>query len=137
MRDTHDPVPLQVPSVTFGGPPGIDQMEALWTHNDNLQWEVHRLDAENQILTSENNPEASDCLDLETELEQTKSDIVVLTERVQAYQRQLEELRERAGAETVIDSRSAELELVQEEFERDGGDRVAESGGTGADSDDS
>ena len=51
------------------------------THNDNLQWEVHRLDAENQRFRSEN-AEASDHLDLETELEQTKSDVVALTEQV-------------------------------------------------------
>ena len=85
-------------------------------HNDNLQWEVHRLDAENQKLRSEN-PEASNRLDLETKLEQTKSDVVALTEQVQAYQRQLEELRERAGAETTTDGRSTELELVREELD--------------------
>ena len=90
-------------------------MEALRTHNDSLHWEVHRLDAKNQRFRSVN-PEASDRLDLETELKRMKSDVVALTEQVQAYQRQLEELRERAGAETATDGRSTELELVWEEL---------------------
>ena len=88
-------------------------MEALRTHNDNLQWEVHRLDAENRKLRSEN-PEASNRLDLETELEQTKLDAAGLTEQVQAYQWQLEELRERADA----DSETAESTEAWEDPER-------------------
>ena len=90
-------------------------MEALRTCNDNLQWEVHRLDAENRKLWSEN-PEASNRLDLETELEQTKLDAAGLTEQVQAYQRQLEELRERADADSEADGRSTELEMAREEL---------------------
>ena len=89
-------------------------MEALRTHNDNLQWEAHRLDAENRKLRSEN-LKASNRLDLESELEHTKLDAAVLTEQVQAYQRQLEELRERADADSETDGRSTELELACKE----------------------
>ena len=66
-------------------------MEALRTQNDSLQWEVHRLDVANRKLRS-SNPEASERLDIESELEQTKSDVARLTEQAQAYQRELEEL---------------------------------------------
>ena len=66
-------------------------MKALRTQNDSLQWEIHRLDAENRKLRS-GNPEASDRLDLEAELEQTKADAAALTEQLQACTKQLKEL---------------------------------------------
>ena len=84
-------------------------MEALRTRNDNLQWEVNRLGAENQKLRSEY-PDLSARVDLETELERAQSDVVTLTNQVQTYQSQLAELR----ASTEDDERAVELD----EFER-------------------
>ena len=57
--------------VTFGGQSGNDRMEALRTLNDNLQWEVNRLGAENQKLRSEN-PDLSARVDLETSSERRR-----------------------------------------------------------------
>ena len=65
-----------------GGDPSV--MEALRTQNDNLRWELNRLDVENRRLRSEN-PDLGTRLDLETELKQAKNDVAELTEQVQAY----------------------------------------------------
>ena len=88
-------------------------MEALRTQNDSLQWEVNRLDVENQKLRSAN-PQASDRLDLESELEQAKGDVVTLTEQVRGYQRQLEELT--ANVEDEQQSTASDLERTREEL---------------------
>ena len=50
---------------------GANRMEALRTRNDNLQWEVNRLGAENQKLRSEN-PDLSARVDLETSSERRR-----------------------------------------------------------------
>ena len=65
-------------------------MEALRTQNDNLRWEVQRLDVENRRLR-EKNPEASRSLDREAQPERAKCDIDELTDRVQASERQWRE----------------------------------------------
>lgn len=52
-----------------------------------------------------NSPEASDRLNIETELEQTKADIAKLTEKIQTYQLQLEEQGE-SGQDGGIPRRS-------------------------------
>ena len=49
-------------------------MEALRTKADSLQWEVNRLDAENRRLRADN-PAASEQVDIEAELEQSRSDV--------------------------------------------------------------
>ena len=56
---------------------------------DSLQWEVNRLDAENRKLRAEY-PVASECVDLEAELEQSRSDGAELTSRVLEYEKQRE-----------------------------------------------
>ena len=75
-------------------------MDALRTKVDGLQWEINRLDAENRRLR-EGNPEASERVDLEAELQQAKSDEVGLTQRIQMYEKQLEELRASAEIRTL------------------------------------
>ena len=45
--------------------------EALRTKVDNLQWEVNRLDVENQRLRSQN-PESTSRVELEDELQRAK-----------------------------------------------------------------
>ena len=73
-------------------------MEALRTQNDNLQWEVNRLGAENQKLRSEN-PERSARVDFEAELDEARRDVATLTNQVQTYQAQLAALPERSSEE--------------------------------------
>ena len=90
-------------------------MEALRTKVDGLQWELHRLEAENLRLR-EANPEASESLD---QLERKKSEAAELADRVQELERKLEETAESTGdAETR--ARRAELrvrELESQELE--------------------
>ena len=62
-------------------------MEALQTKLDNLQWEVNRLDGENQRLRDED-AEASVRVDLEAELEQSKGEV---TERVKTCEQQIQD----------------------------------------------
>ena len=62
-------------------------MEALRTKVDGLQWELHRLEAENLRLR-EANPEASESLD---QLDRTKSEAAELADGVQELERKLEE----------------------------------------------
>ena len=52
-------------------------MEALRTKIDGLQWEVNRLDAENQKLRAEK-PELGDRLDLAAKLDRAKGDVAEL-----------------------------------------------------------
>ena len=56
-------------------------MEALRTKIDGLQWEVHRLDAENRKLRA-GKPELGERLDLAAELEQAKGDVAELMRKV-------------------------------------------------------
>ena len=65
-------------------------MEALdlRTQNDNLQWEVNRLSAENQKLRSEN-PHLSARVDLKAELDEASRDVATLTNQVQTYETRL------------------------------------------------
>ena len=56
-------------------------MEALRTQLDSLQWEVNRLDVENQELR-EADEQATRLVDLETELEQSKNEAAMLQERL-------------------------------------------------------
>ncbi len=55
-------------------------MEALRLKVDNLQFEMNRLDVENQKLRGRN-PEGSKAADLEAELEHARGDVARLTER--------------------------------------------------------
>ena len=71
----------------------VKRMEALRTQNDNLRWEVQRLDVENHRLR-ENNPEASRSLDREAQLERAKCDIDELTDHVQASEGRVAEYTE-------------------------------------------
>ena len=75
-------------------------MDALRMKVDGLQWEINRLDAENHRLREEN-PDADERVDLEAKLQQAKSDIVGMSEPVQMYEKQLEELRVSAETRTV------------------------------------
>ena len=58
-------------------------MEALRTKLDSPQWEVNRLDVENQELW-EADEQARILMDLETELEQSKNEAAMLQERLRA-----------------------------------------------------
>ena len=69
-------------------------MEALRTHNDQLQWELQRLGVQNRRLR-ENRPEASKRVDQEAELEQARRDVAEMIERVRASEQRL---AENAGA---------------------------------------
>lgn len=78
-------------------------MEALRTKMDGLQWEVNRLDAENQKLRSQD-PDGSDRVDLEAEWKQAQDDVGGLTEqlkncqqRVTHSEREVTEAQERAA----------------------------------------
>ena len=64
--------------------------EALKTQIDSLQWEVNRLDAENQKLR-EFNPERSQFVELESELSLAKEDITNLNAEVDSQHQQLTE----------------------------------------------
>ena len=57
---------------------------------DELQWEVNRLGAENEKLR-DSNPEVSELLDRETELEGARREAARLTDRMRELERQLEE----------------------------------------------
>ena len=63
-------------------------MEALRTQMDTLQWELNRLQAENRRLKEEN-PDVGRVVTLEAELEQAKSKVARLTERVSANEKKL------------------------------------------------
>lgn len=107
-------------------------MEALRTKIDSLQWEIHRLDAENRQLRA-GDPQASERVDLEAELQQARSDAAGLTQRVQTYEKQLEEWRasaeeserrveellaEATEKETRADGSASELEGVKRELDQ-------------------
>ena len=68
--------------------------EALKTQIDNLQWEINRLDSENQKLRDVN-PERSRFVDVESELSLAKEDITNLTAEVNSQRQQLTERDER------------------------------------------
>lgn len=88
-------------------------MEALQTKIDSLQWEVNRLDAENQKLRAQDE-EASRRVDLETELEQGKADVAELTKEWQAYKQKVVDL----GAAVDIETATA-LQAEVEQKARD------------------
>ena len=94
-------------------------MDALRTKMDNLQWEINRLDAENRRLRSEN-PDASDRVDRETELEQARTDVAASNERARMYEEQVRKLREEIDGrndDTEAHERTArELEQTREEL---------------------
>ena len=56
-------------------------MEALRTKIDSLQWEVNRLDAENQKLRAQDQ-EACEKVDLQAELERAQGDVAGLEEQL-------------------------------------------------------
>ena len=68
--------------------------EALKTQIDSLQWEINRLDSENQKLR-DFSPERSRFVDLESELSLAKEDIASLTAEVNSQRQQLTERDER------------------------------------------
>ena len=80
-------------------------MEALRTQIDNLTWEVNRLDAENQRLR-EGDPAASERVDLESELQQTRAIAAELTERAGVYETQVNELKRQLAVATDEQSES-------------------------------
>lgn len=64
--------------------------EALRTKIDNLQWEVNHLDVKNRRLRADNVDTNPKC-DLESDLEQTKQNVVSVTGELEACQRRFEE----------------------------------------------
>ena len=56
-------------------------VEALRTQNDNLQWEINRLDSENRHLRA-NDEEGNCSVDLEPELEQARKEVSDLTQEI-------------------------------------------------------
>ena len=116
--------------ATFGGQSGMEGlvvgascewtpsnqrggMEALRTKCDSLEWEVHRLRAENRKLREEN-PEASERVDCAAELERTKETVVELTDCLD------EKTREKDNEETraeEAEQRAIELEQLAERKE--------------------
>ena len=85
-------------------------MEALRTKADSLQWEINRLDAENRRLRADD-PAASERVDLEAELEQSRSDVAELTSRVR-------ELEKRQSASSEDPAEGQELEQTTREWDR-------------------
>ena len=85
---------------TESRPESTQLMEALCTHVDQLQWDINRLQAENQRIREEN-PDVSQTVALEAELELLKGEVARLMERAEMYERQLETERARAVATTV------------------------------------
>ena len=82
-------------------------MEALRTKVDSLEWDLHRLTAENRQLR-EANTEASERLD---ELERTKNEVTELADRVRELERQFTSVAEGAGNRAErAETRAAELE---------------------------
>ena len=68
-------------------------MEALRTQLDDLQWEVNRLEAENQRLKA-SDEEVGLRVDLEAEVEQTKHDAEVSTTELETSKRRLKEVKQ-------------------------------------------
>ena len=85
-------------------------MEALRTKVDSLEWDLHRLTAENRQLR-EANTEASERLD---ELERTKNEVTELADRVRELERQL---TERASAAEGAGNRAERAETRAAELE--------------------
>ena len=81
-------------------------MEALRTKIDGLQWEVHRLDAENRKLRAKK-PELGERVDLAAELEQTKGDVAELMTQRESDKRVISDTEQRADS---AERRAAELE---------------------------
>ena len=101
-------------------------MEALRTKNDSLQWEVHRLDAENRKLRAEK-PELGERLDLAAELEQAKGDVAELMTQRESDKREISSSEQRADA---AERRVTELEARVRELEG-ASQRESESGPAG------
>ena len=86
--------------------------EALKTQIDSLQWEINRLDSENQKLRDVN-PEKSQFVDMEEELSLAKEDITNLTAEVNLQRQQLAERDERITEdEREITELSKEIESL-------------------------
>ena len=86
--------------------------EALKTQIDSLQWEINRLDSENQKLR-DINPERSQFVDMEDELSLAKEDITNLTAEVNLQRQQLAERDERITEdEREITELSKEIESL-------------------------
>ena len=86
--------------------------EALKTQIDSLQWEVNRLDTENQKLRGFN-PERSQFVELESELSLAKEDITNLNAELDSQRQQLTERDLRI---TESDRKLTEAERVIEEL---------------------
>ena len=81
-------------------------MEALRTKIDGLQWEVHRLDAENRKLRTEK-PELGERVDLAAELDQTKEDVAELMTQWESDKRVISDTEQRTDS---AERRAAEFE---------------------------
>ena len=81
--------------------------EALKTQIDSLQWEINRLDSENQKLR-DFSPESSRFVDLESELSLAKEDIISLTAEVSLQYQQLTEREEHITKDEHRITKSAE-----------------------------
>ena len=86
-------------------------MEALQLKVDNLQWEVSRLDRENQKLREEH-PGRGERADLETELERAQEDVASLTQQLKQAQARAAEAEEPAED---ADQRAAETDSLREQ----------------------
>ena len=86
-------------------------MEALQLKVDNLQWEVSRLDRENQKLREEH-PGRGERADLETELERAQEDVASLTQQLKQAQAGAAEAE---GPAEDADQRVAETDSLREQ----------------------
>ena len=92
-------------------------IDTLRTQVHNLQWEVNQLDVENRKLRS-NNEEAASRVDLESELEQMKHDVVTFMEQLELCRRRAEENELRAT--------QAEHRIVETERQLENSEQIAE-----------
>jgi len=89
-------------------------MEALRVQVDNLQWEVNRLDVENQMLRAQD-VKASERVDSELEIEQLKLDASKATKELQSLKEVL--VTKEADFVEEITSREEQLQELEEKLQ--------------------
>ena len=93
-------------------------IEALRTQLNNIQWELNSLDAENCRLC-EANDRAVVLVDLQAELEQSKHEVVTLTEQLETSKREREAVTALVETKTLTHlSVESKTEQLKDELEK-------------------
>ena len=93
----------------------IMAMEALRTRLDNLTWEKNQLEAENRRLRDEH-PDLSRALQLEKELEQSRTEAEELRDRIKQFEEQTPQLeKELEQSRTKVEKLRDRVEQLEEQ----------------------